>query len=147
VDSIYSTRKHIAMDRNSIFTSLNKALFGEGKAGLVGRTSFPTIWCSSVATVSASPIKEVPMSSRSSLRTYISFSTCTVPCNILLLFNNPAQLINFEIGKFSSSSVGAPECGAFAWCASQSWSSHPSSPISNLWTTPTSSNCLVYFYC
>jgi hypothetical protein len=32
---------------------------------------------------------------------------------MLSLFNNPAPLTNFAIGKFSSSSIGALECGAF----------------------------------
>jgi hypothetical protein len=111
-----------------------------GEVGLVGRTLSFTTWRSLDATVSPSATREFPVSSRSSLGTCFSFSTSCPLCNMLLLYNNPVPLTNFAIGKFSSSFVGALECNAFVWCATQCWMLGPSSLIQNPRTALASSN-------
>jgi hypothetical protein len=84
------------------------------EAGLVGRTSSPTTWHSSIAFALVGATREVPVSSRSLLGIFLSFSTYNLPCNILKLFNNLAPLTNLTLCTFSSSSFGGTKCSGFA---------------------------------
>lgn len=69
---------------------------------MVGRAFSWTTWCSLDAATLPSAVGEVPVSSRSVLKTSFSLST------YCLLFNNIVCLWDLMMSKSSLSSIGAP---------------------------------------
>jgi hypothetical protein len=145
MDSIHPTSKHIVLGGTLFSPYWTRRWLWREEAGIVGGAFSWTTWCSLDVATLPGVAEEVPVSSRSALRTSFSLSTSCPPCIMLSLFNNVAHLWDLTMVKSSSSSIGVPRWGAFAWHTTQSSRFRLCYPISNALTTICSSNCPCVF--